>query len=329
MDECLRRFKLKFIHLVFLTLFMMSYAHSSNDNTSSIIEQGKDVVKDFYRRFSGKEVDLVFILDRSASIPYQGWSSMITFIRSLLEHFSVTGDHTRVAIITYSSHVSMEINDLNEIHVTKCSLMQQIKQRLEQKIPSGYTATYQALKKAQSILLSSRRNAKKSVFVLTDGRSNVGPNPVRASLEIRSLRWNSTWNTTAFGPQVEIYAFGIQDAHLPELKSIASQISNHTFFIPDFKTFANLARQLHNGELNFHFTLRIKKNPLTYFIYLFPNKVTKSDQLNIYLFQPNLIIPVDSWGVYTIESDWATWWLLCRTDLLWNYLFILWCFLNF
>lgn len=248
MDECLGAGKLKGAHLVFIILFVASHAHSLTDNSSTIIEKGKGVVKDFYRRFSGKEVDLVFILDRSASIPPQGWSSMITFIRSLLEHFSVTGDHTRVAIITYSSHVSMEINDLNEIHTTKCSLMQQIKQRLGRKIPSGYTATYEALKKAQSILLNSRRNAKKSVFVLTDGRSNVGMNPVRASLEIRSLRWNSTWNTSAFGPQVEIYAFGIKDAHLPELKSIASQLSNHTFFIPDFKTFANLARQLHNDS---------------------------------------------------------------------------------
>lgn len=248
MDELLRTGKLKLIYLVFVTLFVISCTHSLSDNSSAIIEQGKGIVKDFYRRFSGKEVDLVFILDRSASISSQGWSSMITFIRSLLEHFSVTSDHTRLAIITYSSYVSLEINDLNEIHATKCSLMQQIKQRLGQKIPSGYTATYQALKKAQSILLNSRRNAKKSVFVLTDGRSNVGPNPVQASLEIRSLRWNSTWNTTAFGPQVEIYAFGIKDAHLPELKSIASQISNHTFFIPDFKTFASLARQLHNGK---------------------------------------------------------------------------------
>ncbi|GAB1600780.1 sushi, von Willebrand factor type A, EGF and pentraxin domain-containing protein 1-like [Argonauta hians] len=213
-----------------------------------IIRKGKDVINNLYQRFSGKEVDLVFVLDRSASIPTRGWRSMITFIRSILEHFSVTGDHTRVAIITYGSHVSLEINDLNEKHTTKCSLMKQIKQRLEKKMMAGYTATYDALKRAQSILLNSRRNAKKAVFVLTDGKSNVGPNPIRASLEIRSLRWNNTWNSTAHGPQVEIYAFGIKDANLPELKYIASQLKNHTFFIPDFSTFSLLARQLHNGS---------------------------------------------------------------------------------
>ncbi|CAI9715910.1 sushi, von Willebrand factor type A, EGF and pentraxin domain-containing 1-like [Octopus vulgaris] len=213
-----------------------------------IVKKGRDVINNLYQRFPGKEVDLVFILDRSASIPPQGWSSMITFIRSILEHFSVTGEHTRVAVITYGSHVSLEINDLNEKHTTKCSLMKQIKQRLEKKVMAGYTATYDALKRAQSILLNSRRNAKKAVFVLTDGKSNVGPNPVRASLEIRALRWNSKWNSTAHGPQVEIYAFGIKDANLPELEYIASQLKNHTFFIPDFSTFSLLARQLHNGS---------------------------------------------------------------------------------
>ena len=52
------------------------------------------------------------------------------------------------------------------------------------------------------MLLESRPNAKKAVFVLTDGHSNIGPPPVKAAFDILSLKWNQTWDWEKLGPQV-------------------------------------------------------------------------------------------------------------------------------
>ncbi|XP_046361832.2 sushi, von Willebrand factor type A, EGF and pentraxin domain-containing protein 1-like isoform X2 [Haliotis rufescens] len=215
---------------------------------STIVSQGREMVEDFYNRFSSQEVDLVFILDRSSSVPRSGWESMLNFVRSLLEFFTLSHDNTRIAIISFSTRVSIDINDLDEGRENKCSMMLKIQLRLGQKIMSGYTATNEALRNAKAILLNSRRSAKKAVFVLTDGKSNIGPAPVQASIELRSLRWDPGWNITDRGPQLEIYAFGVKDAYMPELRTLASPLSNHTYFLPDFRTFEELARSLHNGE---------------------------------------------------------------------------------
>lgn len=97
------------------------------------------------------------------------------------------------------------------------------------------------------MLLEARPHAKKAVLVLTDGRSNVGPPPVRAANNILSLQWDPYWNETVLGPQTEIYAFGIKDAYMPELNSIASPLPNHAFLIPTFEAFETFARRLHGG----------------------------------------------------------------------------------
>ena len=47
--------------------------------------------------------------------------------------------------------------------------------------------------------------------------------------------------------QVEIYAFGIEDAEIAELHSISSDLPHHVFLIPNFQLFEQLARSLHGG----------------------------------------------------------------------------------
>ncbi|CAG5134718.1 unnamed protein product, partial [Candidula unifasciata] len=113
-------------------------------------------------------------------------------------------------------------------------------------VPAGYSATHAALARAKDVVLASRTTSKKAVIVITDGKSNVGPPPVRASIQLRSLVWDEGWNSTASGPQLQIYAFGIKDAYMPEVRSIASPLQNHTFYIPTFQAFAELARSLHD-----------------------------------------------------------------------------------
>ena len=103
------------------------------------------------------------------------------------------------------------------------------------------------------MLLESRPDAKKAVIVVTDGRSNIGPPPVRIVRELLALSWedsdghDAAWNAEKYGPQVEIYAFSVGDANTIELKSIASRLPAHVFRLSTFSLFAEFARSLHGG----------------------------------------------------------------------------------
>ena len=221
---------------------------------STAVARGEAVVEDFIERYqTTKHVDLIFVVDRSGSVPSKGWGAITNFIRDILQHFTVDQNNTRVAIVTYSSVASVDVNDLEPHYLNnqenKCTLNRRIRNIIEPKIPYGYTSTYSALDKVYEIIQDARTDSKKAVLVLTDGRSNVGPPPVRAAFNILSLQWDPTWDEAMYGPQVEIYAFGIENAYEPELHSIASSLPNHTFFIPSFEAFEGFARSLHGGKI--------------------------------------------------------------------------------
>ena len=118
------------------------------------------------------------------------------------------------------------------------------------------------------MLTESRSNAKKAVIVVTDGKSNIGPPPVRQAVELRRLRWSKgqssrqtsspsaeakkvkdEWDEENNGPQVEIYAFGVADANRDELRSIASDLPGHLFQMSTFSLFQQFATSIHGGQL--------------------------------------------------------------------------------
>lgn len=226
--------------------------HCLGNELSNVIENGQEVKRDLYEKFQDKPVDLVFVLDRSGSISRREWISILHFVDSLLEYFTISGSSTRVCVITFSTSPHVIVNDIAIGKETKCSLLTKIRQRLTTALLYGFTATHAALEKAIDMLYDSRKFAKKVVFVLTDGHSNMGPAPVQASVKLRSIKWDSNWKVAKEGPQLEIYAFGIKDAYLPELRSIGSSLPNHTYYIPTFTEFERLARLIHNGKYKWY-----------------------------------------------------------------------------
>uniref|UniRef100_A0A2C9JCP8 Sushi, von Willebrand factor type A, EGF and pentraxin domain-containing protein 1 n=1 Tax=Biomphalaria glabrata TaxID=6526 RepID=A0A2C9JCP8_BIOGL len=240
-----------------LCLFEFSKISSAFDTVeidAENIEQGRQLLLDFYSNYTSfstpltNPVDLVFVLDRSASVTRAGWGSMVRFVHNLLEHFTVDAHNTRVAIITYGTTASVDIDGIRAGDYNKCALVARLQKHLSKKVPSGYSATHDAIMKAKEVVVDSRKEAKKAVIVITDGRSNIGPPPVRASVQLRSLVWDTEWDTLNNGPQLQIYAFGIKDAYMPEVRTIASPLPNHTFYIPSFQTFSELARSLHDDS---------------------------------------------------------------------------------
>jgi len=91
----------------------------------------------------------------------------------------------------------------------------------------------------QKVLRAARPDAKKVVFLITDGYSNSGdPRPVA-----RRLRQDS----------VDVFTFGIRDGNFVELCDMASDDKHeHVYILNSFQEFEALARRaLHEGMLNF------------------------------------------------------------------------------
>lgn len=88
----------------------------------------------------------------------------------------------------------------------------------------------------QQILRTSRANATKVIFLITDGYSNGGdPRPVAAALRERG---------------VEIFTLGIWQGNIKELHDMASEPKEqHCYLVHNFAEFEALARRaLHEGE---------------------------------------------------------------------------------
>jgi len=74
----------------------------------------------------------------------------------VLEHFTVDGNNTRVAVITFSTSSSVDINDLEprsqtDVVTTKCSLYTRLDNLVAKHAPYGYTATHDALQLATAV----------------------------------------------------------------------------------------------------------------------------------------------------------------------------------
>jgi len=52
------------------------------DDGLSEVDEGRRLMERFYRRYSKTaQVDLVFVLDRSGSVPQKGWRSIVEFVK--------------------------------------------------------------------------------------------------------------------------------------------------------------------------------------------------------------------------------------------------------
>ena len=156
-------------------------------------------------------MDLVFLVDSSASVGADNFYNEIKFIRKLLADFTVSLNTTRVVVITYSSvsHVLKQVDHITRPDVSqhKCKLFDD--EIVSITYNSGGTYTLGALMEANQVLKHSRPSAKKAVFLITDGYSNGGdPRP-----EAKKLK--------EIG--VQFFTFGIRNGNVKELYDMASE----------------------------------------------------------------------------------------------------------
>ncbi|XP_061487863.1 sushi, von Willebrand factor type A, EGF and pentraxin domain-containing protein 1 isoform X2 [Rhineura floridana] len=216
---------------------------SPGSATESKVDKLGRVFKRQVRRLRDKSgrLELVFLVDESSSVGQANFLSELRFVKKLLSDFPVVPTATRVTIVTFSSknnvvprvdYISPPARPQQQQH--KCAL-------LSREIPAigyrgGGTYTKGAFQQAAEILLHSRANASKVIFLITDGYSNGGdPRPIAASLR-------------EFG--VEIFTFGIWQGNIRELNDMASHPKEeHCYLLHSFAEFEALARRALHEDL--------------------------------------------------------------------------------
>ncbi|XP_069692830.1 sushi, von Willebrand factor type A, EGF and pentraxin domain-containing protein 1-like isoform X3 [Periplaneta americana] len=183
-------------------------------------------------------VELVFLVDSSASVGSDNFESELKFVRKLLADFTVSENATRVSVIAYSSpdnvvrHIDYITSPSSENH--KCRL-------LHSELPSikytgGGTYTRGALLEAQAVLRHRRSDSKPALFLITDGFSNGGdPLPVARELKEQG---------------VIIFTFGIRNGNTRELYDMASQPGEeYSYILDSFGEFEALVRRALHQDL--------------------------------------------------------------------------------
>ena len=112
-------------------------------------------------------LDFAILIDTSGSISRKNFKLLLHFIRSLVNSFQVSEDHTHIAIIEYSTRASVQLrfNDLPGSKLTKNNVLD-----IVNKLPRtrGYTFIDRAL-----------RLANEKVFTLKGGMRD----------DARKVRW--------------------------------------------------------------------------------------------------------------------------------------------
>ena len=174
------------------------------------------------------KIDLVIALDESGSVGWLNFKIMKRFVEHITSYFVVSYSATRVAIVTWSTQTTLQFGFntyINNEGVKKGIKKIKYNQGL-------WTATGDALYFIRQKLFSqSPSDAKKVLFVVTDGKSNK--QKYMPTTEAGLLKKDG----------VEIFTFGIGNSvDYEEVVAIASQpTKTHKFWLKTFKDFSKLS----------------------------------------------------------------------------------------
>ncbi|XP_013922004.1 PREDICTED: collagen alpha-1(XII) chain-like, partial [Thamnophis sirtalis] len=181
------------------------------------------------------EADIVLLVDGSWSIGRTNFKTVRSFIASIVQVFDIGPDKVQVALAQYSGDPRTEWN-LNA-HPTKQRLLDAVA-NLPYK--GGNTLTGMAL----SFILRNnfkteaglRPGAKKIAVLITDGKSQDDINIPSDRLKEQGI---------------EIFAIGIKNADVNELKQIASDPDDtHAFNVEDFNLLVNIVDSVTDNLCN-------------------------------------------------------------------------------
>jgi len=198
------------------------------------------------------QIDLVIALDESGSVGPNNFNIMKTFIKDIVSHFVVSYSATRVALVTWSTRVTLEF-DFDE-YINNDGVKSGIDSVTYN---GGLTATGDALNFIRNNLFSqSSSSATKVLFIITDGRSNRQThNPVTEAQLLKNIG-------------VEIFAFGIgNNIHDSELTALASTLTDdHKFRVETFNDVTVLSHLIESKTINVFITSIGSRIKISHFV---------------------------------------------------------------
>ena len=228
--------------------------------------KGEQRLTEFQSQYANSKADIFFLMDNSGSLlsnSQDGFADEKIFITSLLERIKIAKPASRVAVIRFGDHATIDINYVSNItgQNNKC----EFNKRFAGIHYTGYwTNMNEAFAKVEEILFGPQstdvrpwrvNNPKgvyvnKVVFLLTDGEYNVGGSPIG---KINHIKRN----------HVELFAVGVSRANPTFLRSVATS-SDHYFYYKDFNEFRELATHIRGGKVNMSL-VELSKGCFTHF----------------------------------------------------------------
>jgi len=164
------------------------------------------------------KLDVVVILDGSASISASDWQSAIAFVTKLVDGFSISADEVKLGIVQFSS-VATQVIGLSGDKAAIKSQLSSLRQMKEN------TNTYAGFDKAKSIIDAQGRAVTdgKLAILITDGVQNEGRS---ASVVADAMK----------AEQIDIFGIGVGGQIKPsEIQSWCSlPVSDHYFQVSQF-----------------------------------------------------------------------------------------------
>ncbi|XP_045647685.1 collagen alpha-4(VI) chain-like isoform X1 [Ursus americanus] len=169
-----------------------------------------------------EKADIYFLVDGSSSINHDNFLEMKVFMNEAIKRFQIGPDRVRFGVVQYSDGTDIHfiLSQYSSVAGLKAAI-DDIQQR------KGGTMTGEALSSmAQVFVNTTRRDVPWYLIIITDGKSE---DPVAEPAE--ALRREG----------VIIYAIGVKNANVMELKEIAK---DRTFFTPEFDSLKAIQRDV-------------------------------------------------------------------------------------
>jgi collagen type VI alpha len=134
--------------------------------TCKVIAKAQKIKQDL-QTCKGKPADVIYVMDASGSVGSSNFQTMKDAVVSSVKQLDVSPSATHIGIIRFASYANVHL-ELNR-HTDQASVLYDVKRLVYN---GGMTYTYKALESAYDMFMrSSRRNAKRLVIVMTDGKS--------------------------------------------------------------------------------------------------------------------------------------------------------------
>ncbi|KAI4463058.1 complement component-related sushi domain-containing [Holotrichia oblita] len=244
---------------------------NDSDVENSVIKSKVEILGQIFKervdeiKAKNKKLDLIFLIDASSSIGELNFQNELKFVKKLLSDIIVDYNHSRVAVVTFSSSdkiVSIfkrsdelsltvtsiceenhykkflrfyisQIKTVDEISYprqenNKCLLLKTLLEKT--KYSGGGTYTLGAFKIAQAVFKRSRKDSRKVLFLITDGFSNGG-DPTGIASKLKENK-------------VTIFTIGIRNGNYRELYELSTSPGEyHSYLLDSFNEFESLARR--------------------------------------------------------------------------------------